>query len=539
VKTQNHRLAGGMALGLLTLLLGTSAASAASCEQLAAADFPHIKIISATSVSAGGLSKIPGLNPGLVRGVDAATLPAFCRVIAQSYPVPGSNIGFEVWLPASGWTGRMIGTGNGALAGTIFYNSMAPLLAEGAVTFGTDTGHIESKEPDGSVSIAWTKNPEALIDFGYRSMHESTEGAREIAASFYGKAPSFSYYAGCSTGGRQGIMGAQRYPDDYDGVLIGAPALDWSSQHAAQLFEAQQTLLDSSHFLSKDTLAIVKAAATKKCDALDGTKDGLIADPRMCKFDPGSLQCKSGQTAQCLSTGQVDALRKLYAGPVNDRGDKLFYGAVPGGEVEMWVNVGKMEDNDLNVTDFKFVNDDPNFNWRTMDFVSQLRKSRTSVGSVIDATDTDLLPFLLRGKMIMYQGWNDPFMKPERTIAYYEGVKALMGARAADTMRLYMVPNMGHCGGGDGPNEFGGAFQSPNSSKDPQHNALLALEAWVEQSRAPRSIVATRYEKSSGGKPGTTRPLCPYPAIARWTGKGSVDDAMNFKCVVSKSSTPG
>jgi feruloyl esterase len=532
---QHYRLASGATLGFLTVLLGTSAASAMTCEQLTSAEFPHIKIISATSVAAGGLDKVSGIDARALRGVTAAALPAFCRVVAQSHPVAGSNIGFEVWLPTSGWTGRLVGTGNGALAGSISYGSIAPMVAEGAVAFGTDTGHLESKEADGSVSIGWAKNPEALIDFGYRSMHEATQGAKEIAASLYGKEPAYSYYAGCSTGGRQGVMAVQRYPDDYDGILIGAPALDWSSQHAAQLFEAQQTLLDPSHFLNKDTLAMVKAAVTKQCDAADGTKDGMIADPRVCKFDPASLQCKSGNTSQCLTGGQVDALKRLYAGPANAQGQKIFYGMMPGGEVEMWVNVGKMEDNDLNVTDFKLINGDPAFNWRTMDFATQLRKSRAAVGDVIDATDTDLLPFLSHGKMIMYQGWNDPFMKPERTIAYYRGVKALMGARAADTMRLYMVPNMGHCGGGDGPNEFGGASQSHNSGKDPEHNALVSLEAWVEQNRSPKEIIATRYDKAQEGKPGTTRPLCPYPAIAKWTGKGSVDDAANFRCVAANA----
>lgn len=503
----------------------TGSAKAAECAELARASLPHMTIESATEVPAGSLTNLSGIRKEVV-----PSMPSFCRVVASSHPVPDSNIGFEVWLPASGWTGRMIGAGGGGLAGRLPYDIMAPLLSEGAATFGTDAGHSETKEADGAVSVAWAKNPEALIDFGYRAMHEATIGAKLLVQLYYEKAPSFSYFAGCSTGGRQGVMAMQRYPDDYDGVLVGAPALDWSTQHAAQIHEAQQTLLDPTHYLSKDGLAAVKAAATKVCGRRQGVRDGLINDPLRCNFDPGVLRCKPGRSGRCLTEAQIETLRRLYKGPVNARGEAIYYGIVPGSEVELWWILGAMEDTSLNIADFRLINDDPAFNWRSLDFADQVRKSRSSVGAVIDATDTDLLPYLIHGKMIMYQGWNDPFMMPQRTIAYYEGVAALEGKRAADTMRLYMAPNVSHCGGGDGPNEFGGALQSPDSGKDPEHNMLLALEAWVEQGRVPEEIIATRSDAASGNARTKTRPLCPYPAIAQWNGRGDVNDAKNFQC---------
>jgi pimeloyl-ACP methyl ester carboxylesterase len=510
------------------IVLPICQAEESQCDKLVELSLPHMRVLSAVRIAPGDApSSFPNAEASFPK-VDPASLPAFCRVIAQSNPVQGSSIGFEVWLPEQSWTGRLIGVGNGALAGTIFHWGMANIITQGAATFSTDTGHLDAREANGAISVAWARNQEALIDFGYRGIHEAAEGAKAITVAFYGRPVSHSYFAGCSTGGREAAAAAEHYPDDFDGILMGAPALDWSSQHEGQIFEAQQTLLNPDHFIPKDKLAMVTAAVVKKCDALDGSKDGLIADPRKCTFDPASLQCRRSDTASCLTAGQVDALKKLYAGPLNSKGEKIFYGAVPGSEAEIWANIGKMEDTNLNVVDFQLVNNDPNFNWRTMDFATQARKSRAAVGSIIDATDTDLRAFLLHGKLLSYQGWNDPYMKPERTIAFYEGVKDLVGTEMADkTYRLFMVPNMGHCEGV----EFGGAFQTSESAKDPEHNALLALEAWVESDRAPDKIIATRHQTSDGsGHAVMTQPLCPYPTVAKWNGQGDIHDEKNYAC---------
>jgi feruloyl esterase len=344
-------------------------------------------------------------------------------------------------------------------------------------------------------------------------------------------------------------MEAERYPSDFDGILMGAPALDWSSVHDAMLWETRQTAADQSHFIPKEKLAIVKAAVINACDASDGLKDGLIQNPLRCHFDPAAIQCKAGDGADCLTSGQVDALRKLYQGPTSSSGDRLYYGAVPGSEEELWSNLGPVTaDNifvNLSISTFEAingVNGAQTFDWQTFDFADQMRKSKANVGAIVDATDTDIRAFLLRGKLLAYTGWNDPFVKPERVIAYYKAVEDLVGQRkAAESIRLFMVPNMGHCVGGDGPNDFGQfAPAAANSPVDPEHNALMALETWVERGKAPDQVVATHYQKSGDTfKASISRPLCPYPQVARFNGSGDVNDAKNFKCVTERPATDG
>lgn len=484
-----------------------SAAWAASCGDLAKVSLPNTAITSAQVVDAGAF-KAPGNQKG--KGPNPyASLPAFCRVEATLKPSSDSDIKIEVWLPAANWNKKLQSVGNGGWAGVISYSAMADALREGYATASTDTGHV-----GGSGSFA-LGHQEKLIDFGWRSEHEMTVKAKAITQTFYGSAPSLSYWNGCSTGGRQGLKEAQMFPNDYDGIIAGAPA----NRTAISLWIAFAVLKDKDSYIPPAKYPVIHQAAIAACDAKDGLKDGLISDPTKCDFDPKALLCKNGDGPSCLTAPQAEAAKKIYSPAKNPRtGQELFPSLVPGSELGWGIQAAGPEPSQNIYDQFRYVvYKDPNWDWRTFDFDKGLAKSEEPDNLVMNATDPNLKAFFAHdGKLLMYHGWSDPNVSPLNTVKYYKSVVDTMGgaAKTSNNIRLFMEPGMGHCGGGEGPNTF---------------DKVAALEQWVEHKKAPDGIVASH---STAGAVDRTRPLCAYPEVAKYKGSGSIDEAANFACVL-------
>ncbi|HJT89062.1 MAG TPA: tannase/feruloyl esterase family alpha/beta hydrolase, partial [Bryobacteraceae bacterium] len=451
----------------------------------------------------------PPVNARGRAGNPYASLPAFCRVEATLTPTSDSDIKIEVWLPVVNWNRKLQSVGNGGWAGVISYPALADAVRGGYAAASTDTGHV-----GGSGKFA-LGHPEKLIDFGWRSEHEMTVKAKAITQAFYGSAPRLSYWNGCSTGGRQGLKEAQMFPDDYDGIVAGAPA----NRTAISLWIAFAVLKDKDSYIPPEKYPVIHQAAIAACDAVDGLKDGLITDPRECHFDPQVLLCKAGDGPNCLTAGQVEAARMIYSPAKNPRtGQVLFPSLVPGSELGWGVQARGPEPSQNIYDQYRYVvYKDPNWDWRTFDFDKGVAKGDEPENLPMNATNPDLKGFFAHdGKLLMYHGWSDPNVSPLNTIRYFKSVEDTMGgaAKVANNVRLFMEPGMGHCGGGEGPNVF---------------DKVSALEQWVEHKKAPDSIIASH---STAGKVDRTRPLCPFPQVAKYKGSGSIDDAANFVCAL-------
>jgi feruloyl esterase len=462
-------------------------------------------------------------------------VPAFCRVAAEVSPTADSAIKLEVWLPASGWNGKYQGQGNGGFAGMIGYPALGAAIKRGYATAGTDTGHAGG-------DAAWALgHPEKVIDFGYRAIHEMTLKAKAIIEAFYGDHAQRSYFASCSDGGREALMEARRFPQDYDGILAGAPANFWTHLLAGTMWVVQATTLDQASYIPAGKLPAIGAAVLAACDALDGVTDGILNDPRQCHFDPATLLCKGADSDSCLTAPQLTALQKIYAGPRDSAGHQLFPGYLPGAEEgpggwTPWIT-GSGPGHSLlfffgtqYFTDMVYEQAGWDYKTFNVDQATKLADSKTA--QALNATDPHLELFRARGgKLIMYHGWGDAAIPAPNTIDYYNSVVATMGRRKADSfLRLYMAPGMQHCGGGPGPNSFGQGANYP--PYDPEHNIYTALEQWVEKGAAPSKIIATKYVSDVNPAQGVkmTRPLCPYPEVAKYRGTGDTNDAANFVC---------
>ena len=477
-------------------------AYSASCESLAALSLPAAKITVAQLVSAGAFSPPAGGRAGAYKSV-----PEFCRVAAMLTPSTDSDIKIEVWLPAAGWNRKFQAVGNGGWAGVISYAAMAEAVKAGYATASTDTGHSTS---GGSFALG---HPEKLIDFSWRSEHEMAVKAKAIIQAFYGNAPRRSYWNGCSTGGRQALKEAQMFPEDFDGIIAGAPG----NRTAMALWIAHALLKDPASYIPPAKYPLIHKAVLEACDATDGLKDGLIEDPTRCKFDPGVLLCKNADGPDCLTAPQVEAARKVYMSGRNPRtGKELFGSLAPGSELGWAVMGGGPEPYAAIVDQLKYVVfQDPAWDWRTFDFTRDNARFERPENLIMNATDPNLGKFVARGgKLLLYHGWNDQNVSPYNTVKYFQGVQdTLEGApKTGNNIRLFMVPGMAHCGGGEGPNVF---------------DKVGTLDRWVEDGKAPDSITASH---STNGKVDRTRPLCPYPQVAKYKGTGSIDDAANFVC---------
>ncbi len=479
-----------------------------SCASLLAIKLPNTTITSADEVTGGALTP---------RGSRPLTgLPPFCRVAAVTRPA----VRFEVWLPLDTWNGKFQGVGNGANAGTISYAAMVTALKRGYATASTDTGHQTENARDGEWAIG---HPELVADFGYRAIHVTAENGKSIVDKFYSEPAKHSYFVACSTGGRQALMEAQRFPEDYDGIIAGAPAVNWSRfQTGGHMWVADALNKDPESYVPATKLKALGDAVNAACDKEDGIADGIIADPRKCAFDPKSLQCPAGNdAATCLTPKQVKAVNAIWSGSHTSRGDLIYPGymrgaeASPGGWSAYMSGTGPLSGNhweQASNTLKYLILENPNWDYHSFDVEKDAAFAEKKLGKTFDAFDPDLTRFRDRGgRLLLYHGWNDPSISPLNTINYYEKVTASV-KNTQEFARLFMVPGMLHCGGGPGPNSF---------------DMVAALEQWVEQKQAPERIDGSH---TTNGAVDRTRPLCVYPKSASYSGSGSTDDAANFVC---------
>ncbi len=508
-----------LAILLATCVFHLPSAAATSCESLSTLKLRDTTIVVAQLVAAGAFTPpapFPEAGPrgGLTLAL-AKDLPEFCRVAAVVKPVKDSEIKFEVWMPASNWNGKFMGIGNGGFTGRINYADMTAPLSRGYATASTDTGHEGGNDPSFALG-----HPEKVIDFGYRAVHEMTVKAKVIIAVYYGQAPKFSYWNGCSTGGRQGLAEAQRFPGDFNGIAVGAPANFLTHLQASGVWKRQAIDKNPAGLVPPSKLALLHNAVLQTCDARDGVKDGVLEDPRRCDFDPKSLQCKGDDSPECLTGPQVELVRTFYGPVVNPRTKEQIYpGLMRGGELgwSAWHMVAQLTKLIFRPGDyFRYVVfQDVNWDYSTFDFDSGMALADQIDNGVTMAMDPNLGDFFRRGgRLLQYHGWSDPSISPVNSINYYNSVLDFMGgaSKVQDSYRLFMVPGMDHCRGGEGPNTF---------------DSIRTLERWVEAGQAPDRIIASHLKD---GKAERTRPLCPYPKVAKYKGTGSTDDAANFIC---------
>ena len=485
------------------------------CATLTTLALPSITISSATVDASGVVATTLGRTP----------VPPFCRVHAVARPTADSEIHIELWLPAeASWNGKVAGTGNGGFNGDLSYGAMATALARGFATGGHDTGHTGEDIRFGF------RHPEKVVDYGYRAVHLMTTTLKEVARTHYGRPASRAYFTSCSAGGHQALSEVQRYPDDYDGVVAGAPG----NNRVAQIFGLLWSWLalhdaKGAPLLTPAQLHTVTTSTIKACDAIDGLEDGLIDDPRRCNFDPGALACESGASSpDCLTAPQVEAIRKVHAGLVSPRtGTRIFAGYPKGSEalgadgVPGWNRylLGPKEPARADVLRY-FVFGDPSWDYRAVDWDQDFATARRQVPALV-ATETNLTPFARAGgKLILQAGWADAVVPPEDTIGYYEAVMQAMGGpeKTRAFARLFMTPGSPHCGlGGTGPDTI---------------DALATIDQWVTTGNPPDRVVAVAKatDRSGAPLPPRSRPLCAYPDVARYRGSGSIDDAASFVC---------
>ena len=529
------------AIALLAVALGTAILASAVAPSAQAQNFGDLKtaLVDYSKADAEPGKTCEALNAFKSKEMvqikaepvaAAAATPAFCRVTGLLDP----EIAFEVDLPAK-WNGRFYMIGNGGHAGEALddprnASQRAEALQVGFAVAQTNTGHDSRKEPGATFVLSI---PQKAIDYAYRAVHLTATTAKDITKDYYGKPVSRAYWNSCSNGGRQGLIEAQRFPEDFDGIVANAPWVDQTGFTIGAIWN-QKAVSEAS--LTAAKMAMVADKVMAKCDAIDGLKDGLIDDPRKCAFDPARdvPACSAGTDGpDCLTLAQATAIAKVYSGPTSN-GKPVFPGFMPGSEAVApnffgggsssgWMNMivsaqpgGKPADFGLAEDTMRYLvhkPPKPDWDYRTFDF-DRDHRLLDDWGKLADAKNPDLSPFRKRGgKLLMTYGWADSVLQPMMGVNYYEQAVAKNGTNTPDFFRLFMVPGMSHCSGGIGPDQF-----------DP----MTAVINWVEKGQAPASMVAKKLEK---GKAVRTRPLCPYPQVARYSGQGSIDDAANFRCV--------
>jgi Tannase and feruloyl esterase len=479
---------------------------AEQCAALGGLSLPLVTSTSATLVTSGTFT--PSYPPPF--NAPVGNLPEFCRVALVVEP----QINIEVWLPTSTYNGRFQAVGGGGYAGTISYGAMGSAIRAGYATASTDTGHSAFTQPGGSFALNadGTLNDQLIEDFARRSLVELTEKAKTLVRNFYGGAPSYSYWNGCSTGGRQGLMLAQVLPQGYDGIFAGAPAINWDRFIPAELWPQVVMQNDLGAPIAQCKLTAASNAAVAACDNIDGVTDGVLEDPRQCNFDPTTLV---GTSTACGTITAADArvIAKIWAGARGTDGSFLWYGLSRGAPLNA---LGGTSPFPIAVDHFRYwIEQNPAFDWKTLSYSTyeqDFRRSQDLFNRVIGTDDPNLQTFRALGhKLIMWHGWNDQLIFPQGSIDYYSRV--LEFSRNAQPVqswaRLFMAPGMFHCAGGTGPSSFDG---------------FGALVNWVENGVAPDRIIV------SGGTPARTRPLCPYPQVSNYNGSGNTNDAANFTC---------
>lgn len=545
-----HRFA---ALAAVLVCLSANAQTSAqtptqtACSALANLHLADTRILRAEQYAAGAFPTASGATESVVQG--AKRLPALCRVVASITPTPDSDIQIELWMPVEHWNGRFRGQGNGGFAGDVPYQAIGLSVMAGYASAGTDTGHVAS-----FIDATWANgHPEKIADFGYRAIHLMTERSKELVAAYYGTRAKHSYFAACSDGGREALMEAQRFPADYDGILAGAPAYNWTALVTGSLHNAQAQIATPESYVPASKLAAITAAVMAQCDAKgtaqDGVADGILTDPRTCRFRPAELLCKAADSDSCLTAPQVKMVEALYDGTRASDGSPIFPGYAVGGEADpggwsVWTTGQKVGES----LAFAFANGyfgnmvfpnaaaagaKPVFDIKTQSIAAAYAAARLKTSADLDANDPNLKPFFSHGgKLILYHGWSDPAISPFSTIDYYNKVLAATGKQAAESsVRLYMAPGMGHCAGGVGPDRFGQFGWLPSHGPDdPKRDTYLALEQWTEGGMAPAEIVAAKYAGEGSNQVKMMRPLCPYPKVARYKGTGDPAKAESFVC---------
>jgi feruloyl esterase len=533
-------------LALVGLAAGDRSAAADTCSTLASLSLTEVTITAAQTIPAG--------NYTAASGQTFANLPTFCRVAATATPTSQSDINFEVWMPPSGtWNGVFRGEGSGGSAGAITFPLMANAIARNYATMSNDNGHTGS-------NWSFSLQPERVNDFGYRAQHVTTVAAKAIIQAYYNTAPNFSYFYGCSQGGHHALMEAQRYPDDYDGIVAGAYAgIDWTALMFGELWTGVHSTT-GGHDLPQTQLDLVTNAVLKQCGRQDGglASDAFLADPRDCHFNPQTLQCKPGQDlSTCLTADQVGAVQAIYDGASNPQTHQQIWPGFLRGSETFWREVLVGNPNAPGGSSASFFQDgvfngQPNFSYLNINFDSDVTLTNNKpAGSgltwqqALDANNPDLSEFKPHGgKLLLYHGLADPFVSPLGSLDYYTAVIGATGGpqpvKATQSFaRLFLAPGVTHCAGGPGANVFNGP-DNLGGPEDSNHDVFLALRQWVENGVAPTRIIGTKYVNDTPADGvAFTRPMCPYPQFARYRGTGDTTDASNFICVIDNNDSNG
>ena len=473
-----------MILSFALLLAGTAAA-AVPCAPLKSIKLPNVTISEAELVPAG-----PFRGDRNRAQQSQRKLPAHCRVFAVLAPSSDSHIEMELWMPAEpGWNGKYEAVGGGGWAGSVNFGAMITALQEGYATSSTDTGH---KGNNGQFALG---HPDKIVDFGYRAIHEITVASKKLVEAFYGRRARYSYFNGCSTGGRQGLMEAQRYPEDYDGIIAGAPANNHIHLHVAETARTIDIInIPGDHALTRAKQDFLNKSVLDSCDMLDGVKDRFLGNPRDCKFDPQTLLCKGSDSDTYLTAPQIVAVKRTYSDTKTKDGKVVWTGFELGSEAALGVIGEATEPLDWVLDTIRILgHQDPNWDWHQFDLDRDLALTIEKAG-FINADNPDLSGFKAHGgKLLLFHGWNDQAIPPGNTINYYNSVLQSMGPNQGDWMRLFMIPGMQHCGGGPGPNQF---------------NYMRTLEGWREAGRAPDLLVGWSVNNDRADM---RLPVCAYP----------------------------
>lgn len=505
---------------LVCAVLMVSRANADPCSDLvtnpALVALPNTTITAAATVPAGTFAPPDGSGA-------QTNLPSFCRLTATLKPSAVSNIKVEVWMPTSTWNGRLQGVGGGGLAGVIVYSALAPAIRAGYASVSTDTGHVSSDQ-------TWLSSVDKEMDYGFRGIHGMTVTAKEAIAQYYGRPVGKSYFNGCSTGGGQGFGEVQAYPEDYDGAITGAPQDFPSHLRAAEIYEYQVGSNDPTGMLPNAVLSLVQKNVWAQCGSSDEVSDGFLNNPQACTFNPKSIVCRPGQDpTTCITARQALTVLQIYKGAINPRTGYAVWPGLARGSETGWPSAGINGPPFVTASPFfrLGVFENANFDLRRMNMDRDVQQADTKF-PFINHIDTNLDAFTRgrNGKLLIYHGWIDPLIAPQNTINYFGSVVAGVNQRyygnanfdaalqdTKQSVRLFLVPGMGHCSGGPGPDQF---------------DVLNPLVQWVEEGVAPSRIVASHV---TGGVTTYTRPLCAYPQLAQYNGSGDRNAAANWSCV--------
>jgi hypothetical protein len=526
----NQQLRSVLALAAFASLAALAKpASAANCAELKQLALPKTTITLAESVAAGGFTPPVPEWARAFMGAPSSIPAAFCRVAGDIRPTADSDIKFELWLPTTGWTGRYESVGNGGFAGSIRYDSMrVPLLAGSAVA-STDDGH--DGPAIGPTGADWAfGHPEKVIDYGHRAVHLTAVAAKALTAKFYGKEPAHSYFVGCSKGGQEGFMEAQRYPGDFDGIVSGAAASQWTDLMSSFVWTESLNLASRESYLSTGDLSKIGDAVIKACETPATAKFGFVSDPLRCEVPHASL----GLTPAKLKTYEA-----IHQGPKDRSGRQTLPGQPYGGENSGWNDTITGANFEAAETDAQmsmyggnfyrnFVYQDKNWSFHGFDLDKGRADAVRVVGAILNADDMSFTGFKAHGgKFLAYAGMVDSIVTPLSSVRSYQAVAAAQGPKTPQFYRLFLAPGVNHCGGGPGPNQFGQA----GGDGDADHDMVAALEQWVEKGVAPSHIIATKFVSDDKAKGvAMTRPLCSFPQIAKYKGSGDMAAAANFAC---------